>query len=158
MHNFIYQVSLQPINEDENINPEVLQEMNPGIMDYAYELDRNNQQSFLEQLVKIFPNGMFAIGDGNKCLDYLGGFSEWHHEFCGEINAVVNSGMSLIPFESCDILNRYINNPLNTKDLFVFDFSERGGTAVRSIEAMRLISEMKVGDKLYVGAILGYHW
>ena len=41
--------------------------------------------------------------------------------------------------------------------LFVTEFYDGAGTAERSADLMDIIARLKKGDRLYIGAILGYH-
>ena len=55
-------------------------------------------------------------------------------------------------------LQKAILNPLCTDALFVTDFSNGYGLAERSRELMTIIGNLEIGDKLYVGAVFGYHF
>ena len=50
-----------------------------------------------------------------------------------------------------------IINPLGVDALFVTEFYGGAGTAERSADLMDIIARLKKGDRLYIGAILGYH-
>lgn len=54
-------------------------------------------------------------------------------------------------------LKKAIINPLGVDALFVTEFYGGAGTAERSADLMDIIARLKKGDKLYIGAILGYH-
>ena len=54
-------------------------------------------------------------------------------------------------------LKKAIINPLGVDALFVTEFYGGAGTAERSADLMDIIARLKKGDRLYIGAILGYH-
>lgn len=54
-------------------------------------------------------------------------------------------------------LKKAIINPLGVDALFVTEFYGGTGTAERSADLMDIIARLKKGDRLYIGAILGYH-
>lgn len=69
---------------------------------------------------------------------------------------IVNSPIGIWVRQSGQ-LKKAIINPLGTDALFVTEFYGGAGTAERSADLMDIIARLKKGDRLYIGAILGYH-
>ena len=63
-----------------------------------------------------------------------------------------------INFNFLSCTKKAIINPLGVDALFVTEFYGGAGTAERSADLMDIIARLKKGDRLYIGAILGYHY
>ena len=55
-------------------------------------------------------------------------------------------------------LQKAILNPLDTDALFITDFANCYGLAERSRELMTMIGNLQTGERLYIGAVVGYHF
>ena len=102
---------------------------------------------------------MFTSTDENA-LTYNGGFAIWRKSHFDNIKAI---SAELTPANvmkwngPIGQLKKAIINPLGTDALFVTEFYGGVGTAERSADLMDIIARLKKGDRLYIGAILGYH-
>lgn len=110
-------------------------------------------------LEHILPKGMFTSTDENA-LTYNGGFAIWRKSHFDNIKAI---SAELTPANvmkwngPIGQLKKAIINPLGVDALFVTEFYGGAGTAERSADLMDIIARLKKGDRLYIGAILGYH-
>ena len=98
---------------------------------------------------------MFSLNP-DMTLTYNGGFPMWRKSY---FDSVMKVTKSITPANVMDeygtmrVLKRSILNPFNTANLF-----ECGETtAGKSIELMRMVATLSKGDKLYFGAVIGYH-
>jgi len=102
---------------------------------------------------------MFTPTNENA-LAYNGGFAIWRKSHFDNIKAI---SAELTPANvmkwsgPIGQLKKAIVNPLGTAALFVTEFYGGAGTAECSAVLMDIVSELKKGDRLYLGAILGYH-
>lgn len=93
-------------------------------------------------------------------LTYNGGFAMWRKSYFDNIKAI---SAELTPANvmkwngPIGQLKKAIINPLGVDALFVTEFYDGAGTAERSADLTDIIARLKKGDKLYIGAILGYH-
>lgn len=158
MHNLIFQVDLAPMSKEQYLNFDKVGEQNDDLIDYAYDTDETDRAAFIESFVSMFPDGMFRMSEDLSSLIYQGGFSDWHYDFNRDLQNIANSANGLIPFENYEIIKMHLDNPLETDDFFVIDSYEGCGRLTRTMGVMRLVSRLKVGDRLYIGSILGYHW
>ena len=62
-----------------------------------------------------------------------------------------------INFNFLSCTTKAIINPLGVDALFVTEFYGGAATPERSADLMDIIARLKTGDRLYLGAILGYH-
>lgn len=102
---------------------------------------------------------MFTLS-AKDILTYNGGFKMWRKAHFDNIKALTaqltpaNVMKWVGPIRQ---LKKALSNPLDTVALFVTEFYGGGGTAESSADLMDTVSGLKKGDKLYLGAILGYH-
>ena len=110
-------------------------------------------------LEHILPKGMFTPIE-ESTLTYNGGFAMWRKSHFDNIKAI---SAELTPANvmkwngPIGQLKKAIINPLGVDALFVTEFYDGAGTAERSADLMDIIARLKKGDRLYIGAILGYH-
>ena len=114
------------------------------------------RETAIKKLVEqTLPKGMFSLKP-DLTITYNGGFLIGRKSY---FDSVIKVTKSITPANLMDeygtirILKRSILNPFNTPNLF-----ECGDTtAEKSIEFMRVVSNLSKGDKLYFGAVIGYH-
>lgn len=93
-------------------------------------------------------------------LTYNGGFAMWRKSHFDNIKAISAelTPANVIKWNGpIGQLKKAIINPLGVDALFVTEFYDGAGTAERSADLMDIIARLKKGDRLYIGAILGYH-
>lgn len=127
---------------------------------YVNENDDEGRKFDIKCLVEnILPKGMFTLSDENT-LSYNGAFNMWrksHFDKIKVLSAQLKPANVMKYNGPIGELKKAIVNPLGTSALFVTDFYGGAGTAECSVDLMDMVSTLKKGDKLYLGAILGYH-
>ena len=109
---------------------------------------------------KEYPSGSHLYLLQQNTLTYNGGFAIWQKSHFDNIKAI---SAELTPANVMNWngpigqLKKAIINPLGVDALFVTEFYGGAGTAERSADLMDIIARLKKGDRLYIGAILGYH-
>lgn len=160
MHGTIYQIDIKPIEETDILRLENIVAGEMASISYVYENNEDGRQHDIKCLIEhILPKGMFTLSAENT-LTYNGGFSMWrkaHFDNIKSLSAKLTPANVMKWNGPIGQLKKAIVNPLVTDALFVTDFYGGGGTAECSADLMDMVSGMKRGDKLYLGAILGYH-
>lgn len=160
MHNTIYQISTEPIAERDILRIDNIVAGEMASISYVCENDEDGRNFDIKRLVEhILPKGMFTLSD-DSILTYNGGFNMWkksHFDKIKALSAQLKPANVMKYNGPIGELKKAIVNPLGTVALFVTDFYGGGGTAECSADLMDMVSALKKGDKLYLGAILGYH-
>ena len=160
MHSTIYQISTEPIVENDHLTTDRLVAGENASISYLYENSEDGRKFDIRFLLEhILPKGMFTPIE-ESTLTYNGGFAMWRKSHFDNIKAI---SAELTPANvmkwngPIGQLKKAIINPLGVDALFVTEFYDGAGTAERSADLMDIIARLKKGDRLYIGAILGYH-
>lgn len=160
MHGTIYQISTEPIAERDLLHIDNIIAGEMASISYVNENNEEGRQFDIKCLIEhILPKGMFTLSAENT-LTYNGGFNMWkktHFDNIKSISAQLTPANVMKWNGPIGQIKKAVVNPLGTNALFVTDFYGGGGTAECSADLMDMVSELKRGDKLYLGAILGYH-
>ena len=161
MHSTIYQIGTKPIAESDILLPDNIVAGEMASISYIYEDTEEGREHDIKCLVEdIFPKGMFTLS-AKDTLTYNGGFMMWrktHYDNIKALSAQLTPANVMNWDGPIRLLKKAISNPLGTAALFVTEFYGGGGTAECSADFMDMVSNMKKGEKLYLGAILGYHF
>lgn len=162
MKSFIIQISLYPIVEDEYIKSNGISDGNMTSIESCMIIPQTERSQILKNLVNLtLPEGMFSLNPDIKSLTYRGGFTDWNRKYVSILREKGNAINETNVFKFIGPtyqLEKNIANPLNTDVLFITDFTQGCGMAELSRELMRVVSNLLVGAKLYVGAIFSYHY
>ena len=160
MHSTIYHISTDPLAENDYLNIDRIQAGKNASISYLYENSEDGRKFDIRFLLEhILPKGMFTPIE-ESTLTYNGGFAMWRKSHFDNIKAI---SAELTPANvmkwngPIGQLKKAIINPLGVDALFVTEFYDGAGTAERSADLMDIIARLKKGDRLYIGAILGYH-
>lgn len=160
MHGTIYQIDIKPIEENDILQLENIVAGEMASISYVSENNEGGRHFDIKCLIEhILPKGMFALSAENT-LTYNGGFNMWkktHFDNIKSISAQLTPANVMKWNGPIGQMKKAIINPLETNALFVTNFYGGGGTAECSADLMEMVSGLKRGDKLYLGAILGYH-
>ena len=139
----------------------VFQIFHRGLMDYTCEIDNEDRKREIKNLAgRILPEGMFTL-NADETLAYNGGFTEWRKTYLDLIRKRTDALTEKNIMEWAGTayhLQKAILNPLATDCLFITEFCDGHGTAERSRELMRLVETLAAGEKLYIGAVIGYRF
>jgi len=160
MHSTIYQISTEPIAERDLLRIDNIVAGEMASISYVCENDEDGRKFDIKRLMEhILPKGMFILSDENT-LTYNGGFNMWkksHFDRIKALSAQLKPANVMKYNGPIGELKKAIVNPLGISALFVTDFYGGAGTAECSADLMDMVSTLKKGDKLYLGAIFGYH-
>lgn len=162
MHSIIFQISDQPIAKEEFIGIDHIEAGDMTSFDYAYENSDEERKECIHDLVgRILPKGMFTLDEDGETLVFQGGFTEWRKSYLDTIRCKVediDEGNIMKWVGPAYQLQKAILNPLETDALFITDFADCYGLAERSRELMTMIGNLQTGERLYIGAVVGYHF
>ena len=160
MHSTIYQICIKPIAESDYLRIDNIVAGEMASIFYVYDNTEEGREHDIKNLVEnILPKGMFTLS-AEDTLTYNGGFNMWkksHFDHIKELSAKLTPANVMKWSGPIEQLKKAISNPLGTNALFVTEFYGGGGTAECSAYFMDMVSGLKKWDKLYLGAILGYH-
>ena len=162
MHSLIFQISDRPIEADAHINIGLVEAGETVSIDYCMKIEPNERKTAIFAFFeRTFPQGMFTINPDEETVTYQGGFNEWNS---GYVRSLIDKAKAVTEANvfkyagAAYRLQQAIVNPLDSSVLFVTDFADGTATVERSRSLMRLISELQIGAKLYIGTILDYHY
>ena len=160
MHSTIYQICIKPIAESDYLSIDNIVAGEMASISYVYDNTEEGRKHDIKNLLEnILPKGMFTLS-AKDTLTYNGGFKMWkkaHFDNIKALSAQLTPANVMKWNGPIGQLKETISNPLGTNALFVTDFYRGGGTAECSADLMDMVSGLKKGDTLYLGAILGYH-
>lgn len=162
MHSTIYQIAERPITPGEYIGIDHVSEGEAVSIDYCSEVGSEERAELIKALaMRVLPAGMFTVNPDGESLTYRGGFTEWRHEYTASFLEKANGIDETNIFKYVGPayrLQKAIVNPLDTDNLFITSFAEGLGTAEKSRQLMREIGRLQIGESLYIGAVLKYHF
>lgn len=161
MRSIIYQIARAPIGKEEYVDVDNVYAGEFVSIDYVYELDDEKRKEAITMLVdNILPKGLFTLNEDECSLTYMGGLNQWKQN---HIDRLIGIAKTLTPknvlkyFGPLYDIQKSLINPLNTTSIFVMDTEANSGTAEKSGELMCMLDYLKVGDKIYIGEVFGYH-
>lgn len=161
MHAMVYQLSKEKMEKENWLNEDTLLQGDGSDYDWCSELSAEEREAAIETLAaSILPTGMFRLMDG-ETLEYLGGLDKWKQSWVSviqqkalcvnEVNVMDGTGETYR-------LEKEIKNPLHTDCHFYLDSEGSQSYAEPSAELMRFIAELNVGDRLFIGGIIDFHF
>lgn len=158
MHSKIFQVSKGPIKRSQFIDADTVAD-NTDWVDYADEESEERRIKLVQELINsALPHGMFQIIDDGCTLIYQDGLDKWKEDYVKKIHqaaAAITPANVLTWCSEKKELSDLLKRPIGGYTMFVI---EDNYCAEFSNEFMEFIKDIKPGDKIYVGAVLDYHW
>lgn len=154
MHSSIFEIRTERIEREDWMTEDVLYD--DANIDYVEPFDDEQRKEEIKGLVNdVLPQGMFTLV-GDDVLVYNGGAEEWEKKMAAEIRKkAATIGDDIYGWSSTYRETRKLmNNPLDTTYRFVL---WNNTISDNSYELMYMVSTLKEGEKLYVGAVFDYH-
>ena len=161
MHAMVYQLFTEKMEKENWLDEDTLLQGDGSYYDWCSEISEDERKAAIIELATcILPAGMFRLID-SETLEYLGGMNEWKKSWVANIHRKAlgvneNNVMKLVG--ETYLLEKEIKNPLHTDSHFYLEGEGYQTFAEPSAELMRLVDEMKVGDRLYIGGIIDFHF
>lgn len=160
MHSSIFQISEMPIDKENYLNENTLQQGEGSYYDYCANINDEERREEIADLIKTLPKGMFELVDDDT-IRYNGGADKWKEEFV----ATLQEKAKEVTTENCTMwigavyqLEKYLKNPLDTDYQFYMDEQGITGYAEQSYDFLRTVSELEPGTLLYIGGVIDYHF
>lgn len=161
MHSYIFQISNEPIKREDFIGIDQIEAGDMASIDYAYETGLQERKECIQNLMgHVLPKGMFDFNMEEDALVFKGGYAKWEKNYLEAIRtkmAKIDESNIMKWTGPVYQLQKTILNPLDSNVLFVTEFHDGSGTAELSAEFMRMVCNLQIGERLYIGAVFGYH-
>ena len=161
MHAKVYQITKHRVDEDNILNENTLEQGESTDYDYCSEISEEERAESISTLVNdILPKGMFTLV-GSDELVFNGGTTEWIHNWVNAIHEKsedVNVGNVTHWIGAAYQLKKVINNPLGTDSHFYLSETTTQTYGEESAELMRMVCKLRIGERLYIGGIIDYHF
>lgn len=162
MHSKIYQITEVRIDKDKFITECTFIDERYDFYDYCADIDEDDRNHAIESLPKkLLPTGMFTlVADEKDTLIYNGGADEWKENWVKLIN---QKAKAITPENVTEwigeayTLEKELLNPLGIDSRFVTD-TFPSNDVLQSGDFMKMICGLEPGAKLYIGAVVDFHW
>ena len=160
MHSRIFQISTEPIDKENYLNEDTLQQGDGSFYDYCSEIDEENRKEDIANLVNYaLPNGMFEL-ISDDTMRYNGGIEQWKEEYVANIKkrADALTADNMLEWGSTYYLKQAVENPLDVAYHFYLDGDGRPSFAEQSFAFMEFVCRLEPGTILYIGGVVDYHF
>lgn len=156
MHSNIIQISKNPIEEEEWVSPSNFYENSDDFADWiGDEYDEEDRKAEIENLVSCF-DGVFTLEDDHLVFNGLGEFTKEWYEYIRECVAQLKDG-KVDDKKLFKIKKAVERTHLGIYSRFyIEDWNGYAAPAEDFIDYLQ--KQMKVGDRLYIGAVIDYHF
>lgn len=165
MHSLILQLSLSPIPKDEYLKDDVdcvSGGTNAPIIDYVQHItDENRYDALKNSIRELCARIGLRLNPDGESFTFIGGLDDFIRSHVNRIHRLASTVSSYNYFKNLGprrILEKCIANPLDTSILFVTNFYNQAGYANQSADFLDYIHDLKIGEKLYIGAVLDYRF
>ena len=160
MHSRIFQISTEPIDKENYLNEDTLQQGDGSFYDYCSEIDEEDRKEDIANLVNhALPGGMFEL-ISDDTMRYNGGIEQWKEEYVANIKKRADALTvdNMLKWSSTYSLKQAIENPLDTAYHFYLDGDGCQSFAEKSFAFMEFACTLEVGTILYIGGVVDYHF
>jgi len=157
MHDKIFQIGLKPISKEDYVSPMAFYENSSDFADYiGDEYSEKERLETAEHLAKIFPELLDYVGDGTLQYKGMGTFlQDWVDEIKRQASEMTaNNILKDIRLFKLSKLTDTTHRGLNSR-FYIEDWNELAGPATDLIE---FLARQKEGTRLYVGAVIDFHF
>jgi len=163
MHNFIYQLSDQPLEKQDWINQETFTPEQLDCADYLMDIDAEERRRILQHFP--LPKRYFSRAeDGSDRLTYTTDLREEKNDWVRRIRLVLHQLEDEDGYKHADgyitSMRRIMFDMLDCwGDYFVVNKDGRISCPLNSTEFVIWATEnLKVGDTLHICGVVDYHW
>lgn len=153
MHSNIYQLSTHQLNADEFITENTFEpEQVSDFADYVQEVDFD-----LSEAYDAFPFVPSMFDRKDDMLVYKGcdeAFRNWHKEVCDKVSKLSEEGLkdSMNTFR----LRRVLLTPFTESRFVLTGYNDLPSPSADFLQYCA--AHLEVGDILYLGGVLDFHW
>ena len=145
MHSRIFQISTEPIDKENYLNEDTLQQGDGSFYDYCSEIDEENRKEDIANLVNYaLPNGMFEL-ISDDTMRYNGGIEQWKEEYVANIKkrADALTADNMLEWGSTYYLKQAVENPLDVAYHFYLDGDGCQSFAEQSFAFMEFVCRLE---------------
>ena len=156
MHSRIFQISTEPIDKENYLNEDTLQQGDGSFYDYCSEIDEENRKEDIANLVNYaLPNGMFEL-ISDDTMRYNGGIEQWKEEYVANIKkrADALTADNMLEWGSTYYLKQAVENPLDVAYHFYLDGDGCQSFAEQSFAFMEFVCRLEPVTILYIGGVV----
>ena len=159
MHSRIFQISTEPIDKENYLNEDTLQQGDGSFYDYCSEIDEENRKEDIANLVNYaLPNGMFEL-ISDDTMRYNGGIEQWKRS----MSPISKRERMLLRQIICWNGGRPIISNRQWKSVgcrlsFYLDGDGCQSFAEQSFAFMEFVCRLEPGTILYIGGVIDYHF
>ena len=160
MHSRIFQISTEPIDKENYLNEDTLQQGDGSFYDYCSEIDEEDRKEDIANLVNhALPKGMFEL-ISDDTMRYNGGIEQWKEEYVANIKKRANAltADNMLEWGSTYYLKQAVENPLDVAYPFLFGWRWLQSFAEQSFTFMEFVCRLEPGTILYIGGVVDYHF
>ena len=155
MHSRIFQISTEPIDKENYLNEDTLQQGDGSFYDYCSEIDEEDRKEDIANLVNhALPKGMFEL-ISDDTMRYNGGIEQWKEEYVANIKKRANAltADNMLEWGSTYYLKQAVENPLDVAYHFYLDGD---GCSLLPNSPLRygVCCRLEPGTILYIGELL----
>lgn len=160
MHSRIFQISTEPIDKENYLNEDTLQQGDGSFYDYCSEIDEEDRKEDIANLVNhALPKGMFEL-ISDDTMRYNGGIEQWKEEYVANIKKRANAltADNMLEWGSTYYLKQAVENPLDVAYHFYLAGEGCQSFAEQSFAFMEFVCGLEPGTTLYIGGVIDYHF
>ena len=160
MHSRIFQISTEPIDKENYLNEDTLQQGDNSFYDYCADIDDESRKEDIAYLVNsALPKGMFELLSEDT-MRYNGGIEQWKEEYVANIRKKAEelTVVNMWQWSTTYYFRQAIQNPLNTDYHFYLDGDGCQSFAEQSFAFMQFVSNFDPGTIFYIGGVIDYHF
>ena len=161
MHAKVFQISKTRVDKENALNEYTLAQGDGSLYDYCSEISDETRMEMIDCLVnQLLPEGMFVLVAPDEIV-YQGGSNEWKKEWVKNIH---EKAMEITTENVLDWigpsyrLEQELKNPLHTYSHFYLSEDNYQCYAEQSAELMEMVCSLSVGDHLYIGGVIDFHF
>lgn len=159
MHSRIFQISTEPIDKENYLNEDTLQQGDGSFYDYCSEIDEEDRKEDIANLVNhALPKGMFEL-ISDDTMRYNGGIEQWKEEYVANIK---KERMLLRQIICWNGVRPIISNRQWKirwmSPIILFGWRWLQSFAEQSFTFMEFVCRLEPGTILYIGGVVDYHF
>lgn len=161
MNSHVFQITRNRVMQPFHLDASTLATFYNRFFEYCYNLSQDERLRVIRQFIdECLPKGMFTLID-TDVVRYNGGFQEWFNVWTDKLHLlsgnIVPDTLSGYFGSSYNRLREFIENPLETPVRFYLCEDGENRYCDNAADFMRSVSELREGDCLYIGGVLGYY-
>ena len=157
MHADIIQITKVRVEDDAVLDENTIEPH--GIIDYTNNISEESRRESIKCFARLVGDMFDLVGEDE--LVYNGGLDAFKEKWAQQIKDAAEkvTAENVLDWIGARYqLEKIIKNPLQTSTLFYFDEDGCNNYAEESEEFITFVSKLNVGDHIFIGGIVDYHF